>query len=121
MYLGEIVRNILVSLVDAAPKSLLFKGKATQALNTHYGLDTSVMSDVEMAWEKDAYVPGAVHCPQLGAYEAENLDDEVKTKLERVRQVIIEQLGYEEGDVSLQDAAVGCFNLPFIHWLITFL
>ncbi|KAJ7781622.1 hypothetical protein B0H16DRAFT_1499098 [Mycena metata] len=51
MYLGEITRNILLSLVDAAPKSLLFGGKTTPALNAQWGLDTSVMSGVEEAWE----------------------------------------------------------------------
>ncbi|KZT26882.1 hypothetical protein NEOLEDRAFT_1177072 [Neolentinus lepideus HHB14362 ss-1] len=51
MYLGEITRNILLALIDAAPKPILFSGKSTTALNTHYGLDTAVMSKVEEAWE----------------------------------------------------------------------
>ena len=52
MYLGEITRNILLSLVDAAPHPLLFNGRASRELNQHYGLDTAVMSEVEEAWEK---------------------------------------------------------------------
>ena len=51
MYLGEITRNILLSPVDAAPKPLLFNGRSSEVLNTHYGLDTAVMSEVEEAWE----------------------------------------------------------------------
>ena len=49
MYLGEITRNILISLVDAAPRPLLFNGRVSKQLNTHYGLDTAVMSEVEEA------------------------------------------------------------------------
>ncbi len=51
MYLGEITRNILLSLLDAAPKSLLLSGQASDALNRHYGVDTAVMSAIEEAWE----------------------------------------------------------------------
>ncbi|KDQ64963.1 hypothetical protein JAAARDRAFT_28623 [Jaapia argillacea MUCL 33604] len=50
MYLGEITRQLLLSLVDAAPTPLLFKGKSTKVLNGHYGLDTAVLSLVEEAW-----------------------------------------------------------------------
>ncbi|KAL7417005.1 hexokinase-domain-containing protein [Mrakia frigida] len=46
MYLGEIVRNILIHFID---QSILFKGYSTDALNSHYGLDTAVMSDIEAA------------------------------------------------------------------------
>lgn len=51
MYLGEITRNILLSLIDAAPKSLLLNGRASDVLNRHYGLDTAIMSEIEDAWE----------------------------------------------------------------------
>lgn len=51
MYLGEITRNLLLALMDATPKPILFGGKSTPALNSHYGLDTAVMSQVEEAWE----------------------------------------------------------------------
>lgn len=44
--LGEIVRNILIHFID---QSILFKGYSTDALNSHYGLDTAVMSDIEAA------------------------------------------------------------------------
>ncbi|KAJ4472102.1 hypothetical protein J3R30DRAFT_1034598 [Lentinula aciculospora] len=51
MYLGEITRHVLLSLIDAAPRSMLFGGKATKVVNEQWGLDTSVMSEVEEAWE----------------------------------------------------------------------
>lgn len=52
MYLGEITRNILLSLVDAAPRPILFNGLASRELNQHYGLDTAFLSEVEEAWEQ---------------------------------------------------------------------
>lgn len=52
MYLGEISRNVLLSLIDAAPKSLLFNGRSSEALNRHYGVDTAVMSEIEAVWEE---------------------------------------------------------------------
>lgn len=48
MYQGEILRNMLLSLVDHSPP-ILFKGESSPALNKHYGIDTAVMSDVETA------------------------------------------------------------------------
>ncbi|KNZ71716.1 Glucokinase-1 [Termitomyces sp. J132] len=60
MYLGEITRNILISLIDASPIPLLFSGKSTPMLNKHYGLDTSVMSQIEEAWEEVTLKDAAV-------------------------------------------------------------
>ena len=48
MYLGEITRNVLLSLIDAAPP-ILFGGYSTPILNQHYGFDTAYMSDIENA------------------------------------------------------------------------
>jgi len=48
MYLGEVVRNILLSFVDAVPP-LLFQGRSTPILNTHYGFDSAYMSLIETA------------------------------------------------------------------------
>ncbi|KAJ6538972.1 hypothetical protein B0H19DRAFT_960128 [Mycena capillaripes] len=106
MYLGEVTRNVLVSLVDAAPKPLLFGGKTTPALNTQWGFDTSVMSGVEEAWEgKEGAGDNPV--PQLSAFDApEKLDAVVKTRLERVRAVLVKELSFKEADVSLRDAAI---------------
>ncbi|KAJ6627457.1 hypothetical protein B0H10DRAFT_2210381 [Mycena sp. CBHHK59/15] len=79
MYLGEITRNILLSLLDAAPKSLLFGGRTTAALNAHWGFDTS---------------------------EPEKLDPLIKTKLERVRAVLVKEISLKDDEVSLRDAAI---------------
>lgn len=48
MYQGEILRNIILSLIDHQPP-VLFKGESSAVLNKHYGVDTAVMSDVENA------------------------------------------------------------------------
>ncbi|KAJ7087206.1 hypothetical protein B0H15DRAFT_931230 [Mycena belliarum] len=107
MYLGEITRNILLSLVDAAPQSLLFGGKTTTALNAQWGFDTSVMSGVEEAWDgADGVVPGEVPAPRLSEFEnLDALDPAVKVRLERIRAVLVKELGYKAEDVSLRDAA----------------
>lgn len=44
MYLGEIVRNILLHLIDL---SILFDGHSSPALNSHYGFDTALVSAIE--------------------------------------------------------------------------
>ncbi|TFK56018.1 hypothetical protein OE88DRAFT_1710288 [Heliocybe sulcata] len=90
MYLGEITRNLLLALIDATPKPILFGGKSTTALNTHYGLDTAVMSEVEEAWED---IPETPWDEQQGE--------------SRIRAVLVKQLGFASPqDVSLRDAAI---------------
>ncbi|KAF7301605.1 Phosphotransferase [Mycena indigotica] len=109
MYLGEVTRNILLSLVDAAPKSLLFGGKTTAALNAQWGLDTSVMSAVEEAWEggDGEATPWQNTAPQLSLFEdVEKLDANVATRLNRVRDVIAKELGFSVDAVSLRDAEI---------------
>lgn len=113
MYLGEIVRHVLVTLVDAAPKSLLFCGKSTAVLNKHYGVDTSLMSAVEEAWIGDhATAPEDYASPPLSVhYTKELLSPKVFAKLEIIRKIVAKTLGFDEEDVSLNDAAVGFFTL----------
>ncbi|KAK7471056.1 hypothetical protein VKT23_002471 [Stygiomarasmius scandens] len=108
MYLGEITRLILLSLIDAAPKSILFQGKVTQVVNDQWGLDTSVMSDVEEAWEGgDGHDEDLIpQFEKLGKEENLDAKPEFKKKLERVRKVVVDKLKYEDGDVSLRDAAI---------------
>ncbi|KAH8105509.1 hexokinase [Cristinia sonorae] len=127
MYLGEITRNILLALVDAAPRPLLFNGKASRELNQHYGLDTAVMSEIEEAWEngrvptsgKAEGVDGASAIDTVGvATESktndslshftavEELSAEDQARLERIRSIIIQRLSMDAADVSLRDAAV---------------
>ncbi|THH33815.1 hypothetical protein EUX98_g481 [Antrodiella citrinella] len=128
MYLGELTRNILLSLVDAAPHPLLFNGRASRELNQHYGLDTAVMSEVEEAWEngrasmsdQDDGVDGASPLNTLEAPEnktkingshthftaVEELSPSDQARLERIRSIIIQRLSMDAADVSLRDAAV---------------
>jgi len=119
MYLGEITRNILLALVDAAPKPLLFNGRVgSGALNKHYGLDTAVMSDVELAWAgdkpkaeplEDVYgVADKLAVLHLTDFDEAKLSESQRNRLERVRKVIIHSLEFEETpeDVSLRDAAI---------------
>ena len=124
MYLGEITRNVLLSLVDASPKPVLFGGRSSSVLNAHYGLDTAVMSDVEEAWEAEL---NAAPEPQQTATPPPTKADEKKTvereslssphweaslstlehaRLERVRQVVIAKLELPAEAVSLRDAAI---------------
>jgi hypothetical protein len=106
MYLGEVVRNIFISLIDAAPKSLLFNGKTTLHINKHYGIDTSLLSSVEEAWQGNGEIGPVI---QFSKFDPEALDASVNARLEQVRQVIVGQLGFHDDDVSLRDAAVPCF------------
>lgn len=111
MYLGEITRNVLLSLVDASPKPILFGGKSTESLNRHYGLDTAVMSEVEEAWEaSEGETQGSGSSSSsvsIGSPEWESsLSGSERGRLARVRDVVVVKLGFEPGDVSLRDAAI---------------
>ncbi|KAF6762898.1 hexokinase [Ephemerocybe angulata] len=106
MYLGEIVRHIILSLVDAVPQAILFKGKSTSALNEHYGLDTAFMSAVEAAWIGEDQSAEAFELPPLGAFDDSKLNDKVQPKLQRIKTVIAETLHYKPEDISFQDAAI---------------
>jgi hexokinase len=108
MYLGEIARHVMLSLVDAAPKPLLFGGKSTPALNKHYGVDTSFMSATEEAWigdedsSEDAFV-----LPPLGTeFKKEAIAPKVVSKLDKIRSAIAKFLGFKEQEITLNDAAV---------------
>lgn len=76
MYLGEISRNVLLSLIDATPP-VLFNGYSTPILNQHYGFDTAYMSDIEAA-----------------------------QSLEGIKKVLVEGVGFEAGAISDQDAEI---------------
>ncbi|KAG9317153.1 hexokinase [Chiua virens] len=93
MYLGEVTRNVILSLVDACPKPLLFGGRSTLSLNKQWGVDTAVLSEVEEAWQG------------IGRYASDtNTSDE--ERLTRVRDVIVQHLGFDASEVSLADADV---------------
>jgi len=107
MYLGEITRNIMISLVDATPKPLLFGGKSTPALNRHYGIDTSFMSATEEAWiGTDKSLEASVLPPLSTEFDREHLPLAVTKKLDDIRNVIVKFLGFKEEDVTLKDAAI---------------
>ena len=96
MYLGEITRNVILTLVDASPKSLLFGGRSTPSLNKQWGFDTAVLSEVEEAWQ------GIGKFASGKASKAEN-----EERLGRVRDVIVQHLGFtDSSEVSLADADV---------------
>ncbi|KAI0786465.1 hexokinase-domain-containing protein [Abortiporus biennis] len=127
MYLGEITRNILLSLIDAVPKPLLFNGRSSSDLNKHYGLDTAIVSEIEVAWEKDralscgeknvdggdaisnpssASEPVAVDGDIHHFTEVEKLIPEDQARLERIRTILIQRLNLDAEHVSLRDAAI---------------
>jgi len=82
---------------------LLFDGKSTPTINKHYGVDTSLLSSVEEAWQGSGEF-GRV--PQFSAFDPSKLEYSVKARLEKVRGVIVDQLGFRDEDVSLRDAEI---------------
>ncbi|KIJ70418.1 hypothetical protein HYDPIDRAFT_105131 [Hydnomerulius pinastri MD-312] len=100
MYLGEIARNVILSLIDASPGPLLFGGRSTASLNKQWGLDTAVLSEIEEAWQ------GIGRFASTKAGTAESSEEE---KLKRIRDVIVERMGFADAsapDVSLADADI---------------
>ncbi|CCM04017.1 uncharacterized protein FIBRA_06174 [Fibroporia radiculosa] len=114
MYLGEITRNILLSLIDASPRPLLFDGSSSAPLNTHYGLDTAIISEVEYAWESgrgDEVAPQkssgskpnwqSAHFTDVDALSPQDI-----ARLERIRDILIQRLQLAPENVTLRDAAI---------------
>lgn len=89
MYLGEVLRNILLTLVDA---NLIFQGRHSTILNTHYGLDTAVMSDLEAGSPSP---PASAVSPDTSKPAASDV--------KRLRQIVQTQLGIEEKYISDSD------------------
>lgn len=115
MYLGELVRNVSLSLVDAVPQPLLFNGKSTAALNEHYGLDTSFMSQVEEAWIGTDNSADAFELPPLAShFEDDKLPAKVLTKLQKIKEIIVETLKFKPEDVTTKDAAI----IRWLCWLV---
>jgi hexokinase len=110
MYLGEIVRNMLIALIDATPKPLAFGGASTSAINQQWGFDTSVMSAVEEAWEAGSgtnteNVSSTSVAPDLKSLGSSRPDD-VDPRLQKIRKIIVEKLGFKDQQVSITDAAI---------------
>jgi len=106
MYLGEIVRTVIVSLIDATPKPLLFSGFSTNVVNKQYGIDTALMSAVEEAWIGNDNSPDTFVLPPLGSFDESKLNAKVAHKLQAIKKILVQHLGFEEKQVSLLDAAV---------------
>jgi hexokinase len=109
MYLGEITRHVLLSLVDAAPRGLVFDGKSTEVMNTQWALDSSVMSEIENGWAGENATDSAadhIELPKFSEFDDGKLSEGVRRRLQRVKGIIVRNLGYAEGEVSLRDAAV---------------
>ncbi|KIO23222.1 hypothetical protein M407DRAFT_78306 [Tulasnella calospora MUT 4182] len=79
MYQGEICRNLLLYLVD---NGYLFNGYSTAQLNSHYGLDTSVMD--------------AIHAANMNS----------SSQSIQTRKVLIEQMGFQPNQVSDEDTEI---------------
>ncbi|KDQ07025.1 hypothetical protein BOTBODRAFT_192701 [Botryobasidium botryosum FD-172 SS1] len=100
MYLGEITRNLLLYLVDSL---LLFNGHSTKQLNTHYGFDTALMSEIEL--DTTVPVPNATVQPQsLGATPTVNGTQ--PRSFTRTRGVLTRQLGFKPEFVTDIDCEI---------------
>lgn len=106
MYLGEILRLIILALVDAVPKPILFNGTSAPALNDHYGIDTAFMSQVEEAWIGKDHSPEAYELPPLHDFDESKLTDKTRPKLKVIKDAIVEHLKVKSENVSFRDAAV---------------
>jgi len=100
-------------LVDAAPNGLVFGGKGNPAVNTMWGIDTSVMSAVEEAWEgklkgqgNNVKVEAEGKVPPFWDFDEEKLEEGLRKKLERVKNVVVRDLKYKPEEVTLRDAAI---------------
>ncbi|KAI6128442.1 hexokinase [Pisolithus croceorrhizus] len=110
MYLGEIARNVIVSLIDAAPKPLLFSGHSSKQLNKQWGVDTAVLSEVEEAWEGiGRFAPedaGSTAGTGTNNGTDSSKQSSVQQKLERIRDVIVKRMELPPDSVSLDDADI---------------
>jgi len=98
MYLGEVARNVILSLIDACPRSLLFGGHSTPSLNKQWGVDTALLSEVEEAWQGIG---------RFAPYQTSSAAVSDGERLSHVRDVIVQRLGFANAsDVSLADADI---------------
>ncbi|KAL4075694.1 hypothetical protein V8B97DRAFT_2002095 [Scleroderma yunnanense] len=121
MYLGEVTRNVIISLIDTAPKALLFSGHSSNQLNKQWGVDTALLSEIEEAWvgigrfaPKETNGTGTMNGTETGADTIDETNRAHITKqpcsdlekLERIRGVIVKRMELPSGVVSLDDAYV---------------
>ena len=86
MYLGEIVRNILLYIIDQPPVPAtattpaqyhLFNGYSCKVLNTHYGLDMAFMSAIANASSSEEAHAIVVETFEFGSSQVTFADAEV--------------------------------------------
>jgi len=88
MYIGEVVRNVLLSLID---RGFLFDGHSSTNLNRHYGLDTALMSAVEAL---PAQVYSSTSPPKKSDWEASIVE---------TRKVLTVNLGIKDKFITDED------------------
>lgn len=76
IYLGEIARNVITSLIDHSPP-LLFNGYSSFAFDAHYGFDAQYMAQIDAC-----------------------------TSLEEVKQALLNVPGFEIETVTDNDASI---------------
>jgi hexokinase len=87
--LGEITRNILLHFIDLGA---LFGGWSTKQLNSHYGLDTAVMSAIEAAADLPA--------------QSSSSSSSEKTSGAALKKIIHKDLGVQLDRISDDDIAI---------------
>lgn len=86
--LGEITRNILLHFID---QSILFKGYSTNQLNSHYGLDTAVMSGIEAAADLESS-PSTNSAPSPASHA--------------IRKILVKELGVKSELIHEEDVEI---------------
>lgn len=93
MYIGEVVRNVLLYLID---HQFLLDGHSSPALNKHYGLDTALMSAIE-AHPASAYSAGVASLSNA---------DEWQRSIAETRKVLVTQLAIPEQHIKDIDCII---------------
>lgn len=96
MYMGEVVRNVLLSLIE---RGLLFSGHSSEALNTHYGFDTALMSSIEEH-------PSSSYTSHSHSGLAHGSHKEWAKSIIETRKVLTSSLGIKDEHISDADCLV---------------
>lgn len=125
---GEICRNLLIYLID---NNYLFNGYGSAQINSHYGLETSIMSDIETpapdTLVPENYTPAVPHATSLTSTSVKpdpqpdhDWHGRAKTTQEAIhaanansshqsiqtRKILVEQLGYRPEQVTDADTEI---------------
>lgn len=88
MYIGEVVRNVLLNLVD---RGFLFGGHSSTNLNRHYGLDTALMSAIEA-------LPAQVY-----SKTSQPTSSDWQASIAETRKVLIQNIGIKDKYITDED------------------